>query len=235
MTMRPFPVYPERVILRNLRGYGMIVGERITDFINSMNREDEDWLSAIEKKAREEDVPIVRKETKELLKTLIRMKKPEKILEVGTAVGYSALYMKQYIGPESSITTIENYPPRIEEAAKNFEIWDEKKQITLIPGDAADVLKKLDGSYDFIFMDAAKGQYIHFLPEIIRLLPKGGVLFSDNVLQDGDIIESRYAIKRRNHTIHNRMREYLYVLKSSREFTTSIIPIGDGVALSVKE
>lgn len=213
----------------------MIVGERITDFINSMNKEDVDWLYAIETGARERDVPIIRKETKEFLKTLLRMKQPKRILEVGTAVGYSALYMKQYIGEDATITTIENYPPRIEEASINFENWDKEKQITLIPGDAALVLKELEEPYDFIFMDAAKGQYIHFLPEIIRLLAKGGILLSDNVLQDGDIIESRYAIKRRNHTIHSRMREYLYVLKNKEEFTTSIIPIGDGVALSVKE
>lgn len=213
----------------------MIVGERITDFINSMNKEDVDWLYAIETGARERDVPIIRKETKEFLKTILRMKQPKRILEVGTAVGYSALYMKQYIGEDATITTIENYPPRIEEASINFENWDKEKQITLIPGDAALVLKELEGPYDFIFMDAAKGQYIHFLPEIIRLLAKGGILLSDNVLQDGDIIESRYAIKRRNHTIHSRMREYLYVLKNKEEFTTSIIPIGDGVALSVKE
>lgn len=213
----------------------MIVGERITDFINSMNKEDVDWLYAIETGAREREVPIIRKETKEFLKTLLRMKRPKRILEVGTAVGYSALYMKQYIEENATITTIENYPPRIEEASINFENWDKEGQITLLPGDAALVLKELEGPYDFIFMDAAKGQYIHFLPDIIRLLAKGGILLSDNVLQDGDIIESRYAIKRRNHTIHSRMREYLYVLKNKEEFTTSIIPIGDGVALSVKE
>ena len=213
----------------------MIVNERVTDFINSMNKEDADWLFAIETKAREESVPIIRKETKELLKTLLRMKQPKRILEVGTAVGYSALYMKEHVSPDTELITIENYPPRIEEASSNFAKWDKHKKITLIPGDAALVLKELSEPFDFIFMDAAKGQYIHFLPDIIRLLNKGGILLSDNVLQDGDIIESRYAIKRRNHTIHSRMREYLYVLKNSKEFTTSIIPIGDGVALSVKE
>lgn len=213
----------------------MIVNERITDYINSMNQEDPDWLFAIETKAREEQVPIIRKETKELLKTLLRIKQPARILEVGTAVGYSALYMKQQVSRETEIVTIENYPPRIEEASQNFAKWDNDKKISLVPGDAAVVLKELTEPFDFIFMDAAKGQYIHFLPEIIRLLNKGGILLSDNVLQDGDIIESRYAIKRRNHTIHSRMREYLYVLKTSQEFTTSIIPIGDGVALSVKE
>ena len=213
----------------------MIVNERVTDYINSMNKEDADWLFAIETKARKENVPIIRKETKELLKTLLRIKQPKRILEVGTAVGYSALYMKEHVAPETELITIENYPPRIEEASANFEKWDKNKTITLIPGDAALVLKELKEPFDFIFMDAAKGQYIHFLPDIIRLLNKGGILLSDNVLQDGDIIESRYAIKRRNHTIHSRMREYLYVLKNSEEFTTSIIPIGDGVALSVKE
>ena len=213
----------------------MIVNERVTDYINSMNKEDADWLFAIETKAREESVPIIRKETKELLKTLLRIKQPKRILEVGTAVGYSALYMKQHVSEETELITIENYPPRIEEASSNFEKWDKHKKITLIPGDAALVLKEIEEPFDFIFMDAAKGQYIHFLPDIIRLLNKGGILLSDNVLQDGDIIESRYAIKRRNHTIHSRMREYLYVLKNSKEFTTSIIPIGDGVALSVKE
>lgn len=213
----------------------MIVNERITDYINSMNKEDPDWLFAIETKARAEEVPIIRKETKELLKTLLRIKQPKRILEVGTAVGYSALYMKEQVSEETEIVTIENYPPRIEEASANFEKWDVHKKITLMPGDAALVLKELTEPFDFIFMDAAKGQYIHFLPDIVRLLRKGGILLSDNVLQDGDIIESRYAIKRRNHTIHSRMREYLYVLKNSDEFTTSIIPIGDGVALSVKE
>lgn len=213
----------------------MIVNERVTDYINSMNKEDADWLFAIETKARKENVPIIRKETKELLKTLLRIKQPKRILEVGTAVGYSALYMKEHVAPETELITIENYPPRIEEASSNFEKWDKNKKIKLIPGDAALVLKELEEPFDFIFMDAAKGQYIHFLPDIIRLLNKGGILLSDNVLQDGDIIESRYAIKRRNHTIHSRMREYLYVLKNSEEFTTSIIPIGDGVALSVKE
>lgn len=213
----------------------MIVNERITDYINSMNKEDPDWLFAIETKARAEEVPIIRKETKELLKTLLRIKQPKRILEVGTAVGYSALYMKEQVSEETEIVTIENYPPRIEEASANFEKWDIHKKITLMPGDAALVLKELTEPFDFIFMDAAKGQYIHFLPDIVRLLRKGGILLSDNVLQDGDIIESRYAIKRRNHTIHSRMREYLYVLKNSDEFTTSIIPIGDGVALSVKE
>ena len=106
--------------------------------------------------------------------------------------------------------------------------------ITLLEGDAADILKDLDDRYDLIFMDAAKGQYIHFLPEILRLLRTGGVLLSDNVLQDGDIIESHFAVERRNRTIYKRMREYLYTLKHHEQLETAILPLGDGVTMSTK-
>ena len=133
------------------------------------------------------------------------------------------------------ITTIENYPPRIERAKANIALAGMEDKITLIPGDAAEVLKELSESWDFIFMDAAKGQYIHFLPDILRLLPPGGLLISDNVLQDGDIIESRFAVTRRNRTIHARMREYLYELKHHPELETVILPVGDGVTLSTKK
>ena len=111
----------------------------------------------------------------------------------------------------------------------------QEKKITLLEGDAAQILKTLEGSYDFIFMDAAKAQYINFFPDVLRLLKKGGILISDNVLQDGDIIESHFAVERRNRTIYKRMREYLYVLKNHEELETSIIPLGDGVTLSIKK
>ena len=107
--------------------------------------------------------------------------------------------------------------------------------ITLLEGDAMDILKELDGTYDFIFMDAAKGQYINFLPELLRLMPAGGLLISDNVLQEGDIVESRYGVTRRNRTIHTRMREYIYTLTHAEQLETSIVPIGDGITLSVKK
>jgi predicted O-methyltransferase YrrM len=103
-----------------------------------------------------------------------------------------------------------------------------------LEGDAADWLSKLTGTFDLIFMDAAKGQYIHFLPDVVRLLGEGGVLISDNVLQDGEVLDSRYVVERRNRTIHSRMREYLYTLKNHQGLETSIIPLGDGIALSVK-
>ena len=106
--------------------------------------------------------------------------------------------------------------------------------IELLEGDAAQVLKTLTEPYDFIFMDAAKGQYIHFLKDVMRLLEPGGVLVSDNVLQEGDIIESRFAVTRRNRTIHKRMRDYLYELTHMEELTTSVLPVGDGVTVSVR-
>lgn len=163
------------------------------------------------------------------------LKKPERVLEVGTAVGFSALLMSEYVPDECRITTIENYEKRIPIARENFRRAGKEGQITLLEGDAAEVLKRLDGPYDFVFMDAAKGQYIHYLPDILRLLTPGGCLVSDNVMQDGDVIESRFAVERRNRTIHARMREYLYELKHNDELTTSIIPLGDGVAVSIKQ
>ena len=179
-------------------------------------------------------MPIIRREMQSLLKVLLLLKKPARVLEVGAAVGFSALLMSEYIPEESRITTIENYEKRIPVARENFRRAGKEDQITLIEGDAAEVLKTLDGPYDFIFMDAAKGQYIHYLPDILRLLPPGGCLVSDNVMQDGDVIESRFAVERRNRTIHARMREYLYELKHNDSLTTSIIPLGDGVAVSIK-
>ena len=168
------------------------------------------------------------------LKFLLAMKKPARILEVGTAVGFSAILMAEYDPVPCQITTIENYEKRIPIARENFKRAGKEAQIALLEGDAAEVLKTLEDPYDFIFMDAAKGQYIHFLPEILRLLAKDGVLVSDNVLQDGDVIESRFAVTRRNRTIHKRMREYLYTLTHSEELVTAVLPVGDGITLSTR-
>ncbi len=213
----------------------MIVDERIVTFINSLDTKNSELLETIEREARADDVPIIRREMQSFLKVLLLLKKPANILEVGTAVGFSALLMSEYIPAGSRITTIENYEKRIPVARNNFRRAGKENRITLIEGDAAEVLKTLEGPYDFIFMDAAKGQYIHFLPEIMRLLPPGGCLVSDNVMQDGDVIESRFAVERRNRTIHARMREYLYELKHHEKLETSVIPLGDGVAVSVKK
>lgn len=213
----------------------MIVDERITAYINSLDRGNSPLLVQIEKEALEDFVPIIRQETQSLLRVLLGMVRPKNILEVGTAIGFSALLMSEYAPADCKITTIEKYEKRIPIARENFKRAGREEQILLLEGDAADILKELEGSYDFIFMDAAKGQYIHFLPDVFRLLAPGGILLSDNVLQDGDIIESRFAVERRNRTIHSRMREYLYTLTHSEELTTTVLPLGDGITISVKK
>ena len=213
----------------------MIVDERMVTYIRSLERPENPVIEAIEQEALDSFVPIIRKETQSFLKVMMLMNRPARVLEVGTAVGFSAILMSEYLPEGSHITTIENYEKRIPIARNNFKRAGKEEQITLIEGDALEVMKTLEGPYDFIFMDSAKGQYIHYMPEAVRLLSDGGILMSDNVLQDGDIIESRFAVERRNRTIHSRMRDYLYELKHSDVLETSIIPLGDGVALSIKK
>ena len=212
----------------------MIIDERIADYICSLDPGNGEFLDRVETEARREDVPIIRKETSAFLKMLVAAKRPERILEVGTAVGYSALLMCRVMPENCRITTIEKFPHRIAAAKANFREAGEEERISLLEGDAGEILKGLTGPYDFIFMDAAKGQYIHWLPEILRLLPEGGILLSDNVLQDGDVIQSRFAVERRDRTIHKRMRDYLFALTHDSRLQTSVVPVGDGAAVSVK-
>lgn len=213
----------------------MIVNERIVAYINSLDKGNSPILNEIEKEARREEVPIIRKEMGNLLKVLLAVKKPEAVLEVGTAVGFSSILMSENIPEGCRITTIEKYEKRIPAARENFKRAGKEAVIELLEGDAAQILKDLPGPYDFIFMDAAKGQYIHFLPEILRLMAPGALLISDNVLQEGDIVESRFGVTRRDRTIHARMREYLYALTHEEQLITSVVPIGDGITLSVKK
>lgn len=212
----------------------MIVEERIVTYMNSLDTGNSDFLNQLRRQAVLEGIPIIRQEAEPLLKVLVRLKQPTCILEVGTAVGYSALLMSEVMPEGCQITTIEKYEKRIPVAKENFRLAGKEHMITLLEGDAIEILEHLEGSYDLIFMDAAKGQYIHFLPAVMRLLSSGGILVSDNVLQDGEIIESRYCVTRRNRTIHARMREYLYELTHRMDLETSILPIGDGMTVSVK-
>lgn len=213
----------------------MIVNERITDYIHSLESSQGELLDSIEKEALDTYVPVIRRETAALLRTVTAALRPSRILEIGTAVGYSALIMCQVMPADCHITTIEKYEKRIPIARENFRRAGEEERITLLEGDADEHLAKLEGqSFDMVFMDAAKGQYLNWLPLLLKLMPVGSVLISDNVLQDGDIVESRFAVQRRNRTIHNRMREYLYELKHMEEFETAIIPIGDGVTVSTR-
>lgn len=214
----------------------MIVDDRMRAYINSLNPGNTELLEEIEREAIKTYVPIIRREMQSFLKFLLASVKPYRILEVGTAIGFSALLMSEYAPEGCQITTIENYEKRIPIARENFIRAGKEKQITLLFGDALKILQGLEEteSFDFIFLDAAKGQYLSYLPEVVRLLSPGGILLSDNVLQDGDIIESRFAVERRNRTIHARMREYLYQLTHREDLTTSILPLADGVTVSVK-
>ena len=212
----------------------MIIDERLATFINSLDVGNAPYLNELERYAKKTNVPIIRTEMQSLLMFLLTMKEPKEILEVGTAIGFSALLMSEYGPKDCHITTIEKYEKRIPLAKENFKNAGKEEAITLLEGDAVDILQTLEGTYVFIFMDAAKGLYFNFLPDILRLLKVGGLLISDNVLQDGDIIESRFAVTRRNRTIHARMREYLYELKHHEDLETVILPVGDGVTISVR-
>ena len=212
----------------------MIEEERMKTYINSLDMGNTPFLPELESRALADRVPIIRRDMQSFMRMLLAVKQPKRILEVGTVVGFSTLLMCEY-GPEDlEIVTIENYEKRIPIAKENFRRAGREAQITLLEGDAGQILKELEDSFDMIFMDAAKGQYLNWLPLLLDLMPVGAVLISDNVLQDGDVVQSRFAVQRRNRTIHSRMREYLYELKNMEEFETAVIPIGDGVTISTR-
>lgn len=213
----------------------MIIDERMIAFIQSLDKGNTPFLTELEEEAIRTDVPIIRPAMQSLMRFLLQLHKPAQILEVGTAIGFSAILMAEYGPKDCHITTIEKYEKRIPLAKANFEASGYADKITLLEGDAADILKELEGTYDMIFMDAAKGQYIHFMPDVLRLLKPGGLLVSDNVMQDGEILESRFAVTRRNRTIHGRMREYLFALTHDDMLETVVLPVGDGVTLSIKK
>lgn len=212
----------------------MIIEPRMAAFIDSMDKGNPPYLNELEKVAIADRVPIIRKPLQSFLRFLLVYTKPKRILEVGTAIGFSALLMSEYAPEDCHITTIEKYEKRIPIAKENFKKAGKEEKITLLEGDAADILKELQEPYDLIFMDAAKGQYLGFMPDVLRLLKPGGLLLSDNVLQDGDVIESRFALERRKRTTHARMREYMYELKHMPGLETVILPVGDGITLTTK-
>lgn len=216
----------------------MITDERTATYIESLSGGNTDFLDEIEKEALKNGVPVIRPATQSMLKYLLASNKPKSILEIGAAVGFSALLMATYGSQDVKITTIENYEKRIVVAKENIAKSEYSDNIELICGDAMEVLNELKDKknrYDMIFVDAAKGQYINYLPLVKEMLNKGGLLVSDNVLFDGDIVQSRFAVRRRDRTIHSRMREFLRTLSEDKDMVTTILPIGDGMTLSIKE
>lgn len=208
----------------------------VSAYLDSLDPGNSPLLEEIRQEAVLEDVPVLRRETERLLKTLLALKQPASVLEVGTAVGYSALVMRELLPEESHITTIESWAPRISKAKQNFRRAGCAERITLLEGDAGELLSTLPREkFDFVFMDAAKGQYLNWLPHLLNCMCPGAVLLSDNVLQEGSLVLSRFAVDRRDRTIHARMREYLYALTHTSTLETSVLPCGDGVALTVKK
>lgn len=214
----------------------MIVNERIVTYMHSLEKPNNSILEQIEQQAHLDKVPIIRKEMESFLRVMLAVRRPKKILELGTAVGYSAILMSESLDSDATITTIENYEKRIPIARENIALAGKEEVITLLEGDAMEIMPTLEeNQFDFVFMDAAKAQYVNFLPEVLRLMKTGAVLITDNVFQEGDLIESKYVVRRRDRTIHKRMREYLTIVKNHQQLETTIVPIGDGITMSVKK
>lgn len=207
-------------------------GERLSVYLETLSKELPPCLRKIEEDAMRDDVPILRPDTRDVLRTLLASKRPSSILEIGTATGFSCLFMCEY--SEARVVTIENFEKRIKEASANIAGSGYADRITFLKGDAQEILPKLEGPFDMVLLDAAQGQYIYFLPHIVRLLGSGGMLLTDNVFIGGDILEPRFAVERRKRTIHSRMREYLRELTGREDLVTAVVPVGDGLSVTVK-
>ena len=219
----------------------MIINERFTSYLHSMEDDVPSFFEELRKKAEADHVPIIRRESERFLKMLLAIHKPEFILEIGTGVAYSALVFAASCKQVKQITTIENYPPRIESAKANINDFYEQElrqredlKIDLLEEDAVRAVSHLKSPFDFIFLDGPKAQYIVMLPDLVRLLKPGGVMVADNVLQEGDLIESRFVTPRRQRTIHERMRTFIWETMHHAQLTSSLLTVGDGMIVSVK-
>ncbi len=214
--------------------------ERILDFIRQYRSFEDKELRELRDTAQGEGVPIIREDTEAFLLTVLAKAKPRRILELGTATGYSAILLakaaSRYYDPDGFVVidTIEDWKPRVEAAGKNIKKSRLSDRINLIEGDAFTIMKDLKDPYDLIFIDAAKGQYPDYLNEAIRLSVEGSVIIADNIFQEGDLLESRYLVRRRDRTIHKRLREFLDDITNDDRLITSLIPVGDGITFSVR-
>lgn len=211
-----------------------VTDDYINSYLRTIQPHYDGVLGEIEKESRDAQVPVIPHETARLLSVLLTMKKPKNILEVGTAVAFSSGLMSRYLQEGGTITTIDRYELMLKDARKNIARMGLENTIKILEGDAADILPTLTGPYDVIFLDAAKGQYSAFLPHCLRLLPVGGLLIVDDVLQGGDIAKTRFSVPRRQRTIHKRLRNFLWDISHNNALESSIVPIGDGLAVCVK-
>lgn len=210
-----------------------IVFDHVSEYLQSIRRDRSGWLAEKEKIWRENGFPIAEPEVGDLLEIICSLKQPKKILEIGTCIGFSSLLMSQTV-PDAEIITIERNPVMIKDARKNFEAYDKSHRIKLIEGDAAEILPNLEDTFDLVFLDAAKGQYPVYFPDIKRILSSGGVFISDNVLFNGYVAKGS-PDRHRNKTIVMRLDDYLHMLESDQDFKTVLFPISDGVTLSIKK
>ena len=211
----------------------MITNLKVLEYLDIISPVNSQTVEEIRSVAKENYIPIIKRDTENLLKFVLKMQNPKSILEIGCAVGYSAIVMLENSGAD--IVTVEKMPERVEEAKKNIKYANLEDRAKIIEGDAGEILERLvneNKKFDFIFMDAAKAQYITWLPTVKALLKDNGIIFSDNCLQEGDLLESSFAIRKRDKTIHKRMREYIYLLLHDEDLESWIFSIGDGVLLS---
>ncbi|WP_026884311.1 O-methyltransferase [Clostridium akagii] len=210
-----------------------ITYDYMEQYIKGLITEESDILEEMKIYAEENFVPIVQKETGKFLEFMVTVKKPLKILELGTAIGYSSILMSMYSGKTTRITTIERDDKMIELAKSNIKKYGYEDRIQVLPGECLEMLKSLNGKFDMIFMDAGKGHYNHFLPECLRLLNEDGIIVADNVLFRG-MVPNNDLLERRKVTIVKRMRKYLELVSDNKLFITSVIPMGDGIAVTTR-
>ena len=211
----------------------MITNLKVLEYLDIISPVNSQTVEEIRSVAKENYIPIIKRDTENLLKFVLKMQNPKSILEIGCAVGYSAIIMLE--NSDADIVTVEKMPERVEEAKKNIKYANLENRAKIIEGDAGEILERLvneNRKFDFIFMDAAKAQYITWLPTVKALLKDKGIIFSDNCLQEGDLLESSFAIRKRDKTIHKRMRDYIYLLLHDEDLESWIFSIGDGVLLS---
>ena len=211
----------------------MITNPKVLEYLDIISPVNSKALEEIRAEAKRNYIPIIKRDTENFLKFVVKMQNPGSILEIGCAVGYSAAVMLE--NSDADIVTVEKMPERVEEAKRNIKYADFESRASILEGDAGEILKSLADKgekFDFIFMDAAKAQYITWLPMVKKLLKESGMIFSDNCLQEGDLAESSFAIRKRDKTIHKRMREYIYLLLHDEDLESWIFSIGDGVLLS---